>query len=102
MTPAPPSAPAPGGWPPVHLWTPPAIAGAGGHAQVDSGTRSGAVDSPVPRRPGSRSARGPGRGPSLKNLCGNGGDAGRVERTRPPRTRTEWKVELDAVDTVRR
>lgn len=35
-----------GGFPPAHLWTPPAIAGAGGAHRMDSGTLTGTVDSP--------------------------------------------------------
>ena len=34
-----------GGFPPAHLWTPPAIAGAGGAHRMDSGTLTGTVDS---------------------------------------------------------
>ena len=44
----------------THLWRPPAIAGAGGHAQVDSGTPYRGRGQAQARRPGSFVAR-PGR-----------------------------------------
>lgn len=44
----------------THLWRPPAIAGAGGHAQVDSGTPYRGCGQARARRPGSFVAR-PGR-----------------------------------------